>query len=401
MRPQQETIEKRIDEKQRPEEHIKEYGSKGLFIKSEKYSKEPLEDIKFNCRFYNEEKTAYSGNSTIIIDSVLTCAGASNYDSDSDGVWTTVYTSAGASWVIDQWAGYYLKTSGLYFYIKSNTATALTIRAVPGIEPIDGDFEIVPFIAHSMYGAELNPDTTQETVFQIVNNTDTTITVAPNNDSFLTDVAVATDPFTVKGYYAPCLADFTDTDEGQDAGVIQSKIVNAPFGKLNDKNMGQYFIGVYSVRLMTFRSKTVRLKLDVPDSLRIVEYESDREAVLVNSRFGQNKVQFISLYFMANVWKRLDIFYYTKDGDYGFTITGADKPIGDYIDAWSDVTPEVPQWVSGYPEGQLRQIELRWINTGLLGQGGGTQIFRSDDDGATYSFKAFVPWDHNTYFDSS
>lgn len=397
MKSQQRIIEKRIDEKQRPAEHIKEYGKKGLFIKSERYSKEALEDIQFNCRFFNEEKIAYNGNSTALSETTLTL---NTTDSGTDGVLSdNTYTSDAKNWDVDQWAGFYLKTNGNYFYIISNTAKVLTFREEVDISPDDGDYDIVPFIASSMYNSDLNPNTGQAddplTVFKIISNTDTVITVEPNGSTFLDDIGSATDPFEVKGYYAPRLEDFTE----QNFGIVQSKILDAPLGRLNDKNMGEYFIGVYSVRFLTFRSKTVRLRLDVPDSLRIVQIENNRGTVLLDSKFGQNRTKFISLYFTANVWKRLDIFYYTETGDYGFTIEGADKPLGNYIDAWSDVTPEAPQWATGYPEGQLRQIELRWINTGLLGQGGGTQIFRSDDDGETYHFIGFVPWDHNMYID--
>ncbi len=36
-------------------------------------------------------------------------------------------TKAGAGWTVDQWIGYYLKYDGYTYYIKSNTATVLTL----------------------------------------------------------------------------------------------------------------------------------------------------------------------------------------------------------------------------------------------------------------------------------
>ena len=389
----QQTIDKRIEEKNRKAERIKESSAKGYYVKTAKYSKTPVEDIKFNCRYFIAEQTAYTGTISDLTGTVLTF---DNVDSGDGGSYTATgtYYCSGFSWVTNIWAGYYLKCNGGYFRIESNTADTLTFREEIDITPASADWEIVPFISNSMYNAELNPNTGQDEVFTIKSNTDTTITVAPSGSILLTDVASATDTFEVKKYYAPRIEDFDD----QGAGTIQSKIVDAPFGKLVDKNMGAHFAGVYSVRLLCFNSKSFQIKLDVPDSLRVVETQGDDENVLLDSRFGQNTANVLALNFTASVWKRLDFFYYTSRGDYGFTIEGLNDPIGNYVDAWSDVTPDAPSNVVA--TGYTCKIKITWVNTGLIGTGGGTQIYRSTSEGGTYTFVNFVPWDGNEYTDA-
>jgi len=389
----QQTIDKRIEEKNRKAERIKESSAKGYYVKTAKYSKTPVEDIKFNCRYFIAEQTAYTGTISDLTGTVLTF---DNVDSGDGGSYTATgtYYCSGFSWVTNIWAGYYLKCNGGYFRIESNTADTLTFREEIDITPASADWEIVPFISNSMYNAELNPNTGQDEVFTIKSNTDTTITVAPSGSILLTDVASVTDTFEVKKYYAPRIEDFDD----QGAGTIQSKIVDAPFGKLVDKNMGAHFAGVYSVRLLCFNSKSFQIKLDVPDSLRVVETQGDDENVLLDSRFGQNTANVLALNFTASVWKRLDFFYYTSRGDYGFTIEGLNDPIGNYVDAWSDVTPDAPSNVVA--TGYTCKIKITWVNTGLIGTGGGTQIYRSTSEGGTYTFVNFVPWDGNEYTDA-
>ncbi|MDD5062518.1 MAG: hypothetical protein PHN44_09610, partial [Candidatus Marinimicrobia bacterium] len=223
----QQTIDKRIEEKNRKAERIKESSAKGYYVKTAKYSKTPVEDIKFNCRYFIAEQTAYTGTISDLTGTVLTF---DNVDSGDGGSYTATgtYYCSGFSWVTNIWAGYYLKCNGGYFRIESNTADTLTFREEIDITPASADWEIVPFISNSMYNAELNPNTGRDEVFTIKSNTDTTITVAPSGSILLTDAASVEDTFEVKKYYAPRIEDFDD----QGAGTIQSKIVDAPFGKL-------------------------------------------------------------------------------------------------------------------------------------------------------------------------
>lgn len=331
--------------------------------------------------------------------------GGSGYTSLPD---ITVTSAAGSGaeltaklkWTDEDWSGYWLKTQDDYFYIESNSHATLTIWENPEATAADGDFDIVPFIPDSMVGADLNPNTSQSTTFTIVRNTETQIYTSkivdtetvPATYKSLADYASAGDTFSVSGYYAPHKDDFTS----QDAGVVQEKITTALQGNLKDTNFDSYYMAVYSVRLLCNESKTIRLLLNVSDSIRIVETENNSSTVLVDSLFRPNKTQYLNLNFSGNIWKRLDIYYYSKDGN-GFSIIGRDKPLGYYIDQWDDVIPDTPTHIGGTAGKDVVKITFRPSND--INQLGKTEVYRSEDDGTTYEKVATLPPDARDFSD--
>jgi len=209
-------------------------------------------------------------------------------------------------------------------------------------------------------------------------------------DSFVLECDInSLDPtgYQIIGGYDLYHRDFTERDPED----IERTYYTSPDGDIDIEVEGSSG-GVnlrYSIDLYAPAAVEVPVEISTTNTFRIA-IKGAEQAKNVNNAI---------LRFSAG-WNRVDIFMYSEWGS-GISVHGARMPLGRYFTSWRDPSPGAPGWSSisgaGSTPKQEGQVSLAWINNGMLGVDGGTEIWCKASGESSFSFVERVPSPQSTF----
>ncbi len=192
-------------------------------------------------------------------------------------------------------------------------------------------------------------------------------------------------------YYPLSSSDFTDANP-EEIHIVQLPTSN---GAIVDSRMQAGYAAMYSVEVLSKTQRNISVPIEIfEESLRIelTDLGTGTTQVLYDSGFRPAIAPSVEFMLRSNTWHRMDVYLYVADGQIdtpsGEVIDFRFDPLSAFITTWRDVTSTIPTGIvitgadtsNAADVGTMRSnsIEISWVNSILLGQGGVTEIWHDD-----------------------